>query len=287
MKVGAAFKKGKKTTYYITVPKKCPAGGFPVKSVLTLPRRRDRGSLVQGSVPQEVAADGGEFELLRERELGRSAKRDGGAIDTMAPPSCQLNRKEVIGLRMQTAGWRRGAAGFAGVLCVAALVAVVLLATSAGGSNGGYTVRAIFDDAGNVISGENVKIDGVTVGSVGSVTPTPQAQAAVVLKIENPGFQNFRADASCTIEPEALLGEKFVNCLPTQPRAAGTPLPPPLKKIPNGQEGAGEYLLPVQNTSSPVDVDLLNGHHAPARGRTLHDHHQRARRRARRRGGAT
>jgi phospholipid/cholesterol/gamma-HCH transport system substrate-binding protein len=176
----------------------------------------------------------------------------------MAPPSSQLNRKEVIGLRMQqTVWWRRGVAGIAGALCVAALVAVVLLATSAGGSNGSYTIRAIFDDAGNVISGENVKIDGVKVGTVGSVTPTPKAQAAVVLNIENPGFQNFRSDASCTIEPEALIGEKFVNCLPTQPRAVGTPLPPPLHKIPSGLEGAGEYLLPVTNTSSPVDVDLL------------------------------
>jgi ABC-type transporter Mla subunit MlaD len=169
-----------------------------------------------------------------------------------------LNRKEVIGLRTQTVGWRRGAAGIAGALCAAALVAVVLLATSAGGSNGSYTIRAIFDDAGNLVSGENVKIDGVTVGTVGSVTPTPQAQAAVVLKIQNPGFQDFRADASCTIEPEALLGEKFVNCLPTQPRAEGTPLPPPLRKIPSGHEGAGEVLLPVANTSSPVDVDLLD-----------------------------
>jgi phospholipid/cholesterol/gamma-HCH transport system substrate-binding protein len=137
------------------------------------------------------------------------------------------------------------------------MVVVVLLATSAGGSNGSYTVRAIFDDAGNVISGENVKIDGVKVGTVGSVTPTPKSQAAVVINIDNPGFQNFRSDASCTIEPEALIGEKFVNCLPTQPRAAGTPLPPPLRKIPSGHEGAGEYLLPVANTSSPVDVDLL------------------------------
>jgi ABC-type transporter Mla subunit MlaD len=34
-------------------------------------------------------------------------------------------------------------------------------------------VRAIFDDAGNIISGEDVKIDGVKVGTVGSVTPTP------------------------------------------------------------------------------------------------------------------
>jgi hypothetical protein len=33
--VGAAYKKGKKTTYYITVPKKCPKGGFPLKTVMT------------------------------------------------------------------------------------------------------------------------------------------------------------------------------------------------------------------------------------------------------------
>ncbi len=89
------------------------------------------------------------------------------------------------------------------------------------------------------------------------MTPTPQAKAAVVLNITNAGFKDFRADASCTIRPQALIGEKFVDCLPTQPRVAGTPLPPPLKKIGKGHEGAGQYLLPVQNTHSPVDVDLL------------------------------
>jgi virulence factor Mce-like protein len=151
-------------------------------------------------------------------------------------------------------GWR---ARIAAAATLIALAAAVLLATSAGGSNGGYTVRAIFDDAGNVISGEDVKIDGVKVGTIGSVTPTPQAKAAVVLKIENPGFQDFRQDASCIIRPEALIGEKYVDCLPTQTRPEGTPLPPPLKRIPSGQEGEGQYLLPVSNTSSPVDVDLL------------------------------
>jgi ABC-type transporter Mla subunit MlaD len=156
-----------------------------------------------------------------------------------------------------TVGWRRGAAGALGVLCVAALATVVLLAVSAGGSNGSYTVRAIFDDAGNIISGENVKIDGVKVGTVGSVTATPQATAAVVLNISNPGFKDFRADASCTVRPQALIGEKFVDCLPTQPRVEGTPLPPPLQKIASGKEGEGERLLPVTNTHSPVDVDLL------------------------------
>jgi phospholipid/cholesterol/gamma-HCH transport system substrate-binding protein len=161
-------------------------------------------------------------------------------------------------LRTQTVGWRSGAARAAAVVGVAALVVVVLLAVSAGGSNGGYRVRAIFDDAGNIIPGENVKIDGVKVGTVGSVTPTPQAQAAVVLNINNAGFQDFRADASCTIRPQALIGEKFVDCLPTQPRVEGTPLPPALHVIRSGQEGAGERLLPVTNTHSPVDVDLLN-----------------------------
>jgi phospholipid/cholesterol/gamma-HCH transport system substrate-binding protein len=154
-------------------------------------------------------------------------------------------------------GWRRLAGGIAGAACVAAVVGAVLLGLSAGGSSGGYEVRAIFDDAGSLISGENVKIDGVKVGTVTSVTPTPQAKAAVVLNIENPGFKNFRADATCRISPQSLIGEKYVDCLPTQTRVEGAPLPPPLKKIPSGREGAGEYLLPVANTSSPVDVDLL------------------------------
>jgi ABC-type transporter Mla subunit MlaD len=153
-------------------------------------------------------------------------------------------------------GGARRVAAVAVLVAVGALVAV-LLATSAGGSNGSYEVRAVFDDAANIIPGENVKIGGVKVGTVGSVTATPQAKAAVVLNISSAGFKDFRADASCTIRPQALIGEKFVDCLPTQPRVAGTPLPPPLHKIPSGREGAGQLLLPVQNTHSPVDVDLL------------------------------
>jgi phospholipid/cholesterol/gamma-HCH transport system substrate-binding protein len=157
-----------------------------------------------------------------------------------------------------TSRWRRGRVAVAAGVGALAILVAVLLATSAGGGGSGYSVRAIFDDAANIIPGEDVKIDGVKVGVVGAVTPTPQQKAAVVLHIETPGFQDFRSDASCTIEPEALIGEKFVNCLPTQPRAEGTPLPPALKKIPKGQEGEGEYLLPVENTSSPVDTDLLS-----------------------------
>jgi hypothetical protein len=34
VKIGAAFRKGRKVTYYGTVPKRCPKGGFPLKSEL-------------------------------------------------------------------------------------------------------------------------------------------------------------------------------------------------------------------------------------------------------------
>ena len=118
-------------------------------------------------------------------------------------------------------------------------------------------MRAIFDDAGNLIPGEDVLIDGVKVGTVGEVVPTPQAKAAVTLDIENAGFQDFRTDATCTIKIQSLIGEKNVDCLPTQPRPVGTPLPPPLPKIPSGHEGAGERYMSVEHTSSPVDVDLV------------------------------
>jgi phospholipid/cholesterol/gamma-HCH transport system substrate-binding protein len=160
----------------------------------------------------------------------------------------------MVRVRKDRVGRKRVAAGIA-VACL--ILAAALLATSAGGGNGSYRVRAIFDDAGNIIPGEDVKIDGVKVGKVGSVTPTPQAKAAVVLNINNDGFKDFRQDASCEVRPQALIGEKYVDCLPTQPRVEGTAPAPALRKIPSGQEGEGERLLPVQRTSSPVDVDLL------------------------------
>ncbi|HXB63674.1 MAG TPA: MlaD family protein [Solirubrobacteraceae bacterium] len=152
----------------------------------------------------------------------------------------------------------KAAAAIAAALCALVALVAILFATAAGGGGGGYTVWAEFDDAGNLVTSENVKIDGVKVGTVGTVSPTPGGRAAVTLNIANPGFQDFREDATCTIEPQALIGEKYVNCLPTQQRAEGAPLPPPLGKIPSGQEGAGDYKLPVARTSSPVGVDLLS-----------------------------
>ena len=119
-----------------------------------------------------------------------------------------------------------------------------------------YRVRAIFDNAGFVIPGEDVKIAGVKVGRIESLDVTDQFKAAVVLEISEPGYQDFRRDASCIVRPQSLIGERFVECKPTQPRAAGSQPPPALSVIEDGP-GKGQRLLPVENTSQSVDIDVV------------------------------
>ncbi len=155
---------------------------------------------------------------------------------------------------------------------VAAIVVVVLLAGGSSGSSG-YVVRAIFDSGGFMVKGEEVRVAGATVGEIESVGVTMPGEidsyengkkqavpgkAVIVMNIEDPGFQDFRSDASCLIRPQSLIGEKFVDCRPTLPRAPGSPPPPSLKKIPAGEPGAGQFLLPVENNSTSVDPDLIN-----------------------------
>ena len=87
--------------------------------------------------------------------------------------------------------------------------------------------------------------------------PTP-ARPSSSCEIDDPGFQDFREDASCLIRPQSLLGEKFVECEPTQPRAPGTEAPPALEEIPDGEPGEGQHLLPLERNGKAVDLDLVN-----------------------------
>jgi ABC-type transporter Mla subunit MlaD len=153
---------------------------------------------------------------------------------------------------------------------VAALL-ITLPAIGSNGSTGDYKVRGIFDNGSFVVNGEEVRVAGATVGTVESVDVTSNTEiasdeggphavpgkAVVVMKINDSGFKDFRTDASCLIRPQSLIGEKFIDCTPTQPRAAGTQPPPPLQQIPDGQPGSGQYLLPLENNGKTVDLDLI------------------------------
>jgi phospholipid/cholesterol/gamma-HCH transport system substrate-binding protein len=110
------------------------------------------------------------------------------------------------------------------------VIALAFFGLGSGGNSGGsYQVRAIFDNGGFVVADEDVRIAGANVGSVESVgvtmpdepatsdgKPDP-GKAIVVMSIEDPAFQDFRSDASCIIRPGSLLGEKYIDCEPTQP----------------------------------------------------------------------
>ena len=151
-----------------------------------------------------------------------------------------------------------------------AAVAILVTGSAAGGEDGKYEVRAIFDNAAFLVPGEEVRIAGAKVGEVAEIDisgddevvredgSTDPGKAVVVLNITDPGFQDFRTDASCLIRPQSLIGEKFVECRPTEPRAAGTPAPPELELIGDDQPGAGQRLLPLERNGTAVDLDLVN-----------------------------
>jgi len=156
---------------------------------------------------------------------------------------------------------------------VVAVVAVVLLVSGGDSSSNGYRVRAIFDNGAFMVNGEQVRVAGANVGTIESVDVSMPGEtvayrngkpvavpgkAIIVMNISDPGFQDFRRDATCQIRPQSLIGEKFVDCRPTLPRAPGSPPPPPLKQIPDGEPGAGEYLLPLGSNGTSVDPDLIN-----------------------------
>jgi phospholipid/cholesterol/gamma-HCH transport system substrate-binding protein len=162
---------------------------------------------------------------------------------------------------------RRIAATALGLLALGALVAL----PATGADDGPYRVRAVFDNGGFVVEGEEVRIAGARAGTVESVDVSrpdevvsledgPEAipgKAVVVLAIDDEAFRDFREDASCIIRPASLIGEKYVDCVPTQPRAPGSEPPPELEQIGDGERGEGQRLLPLENNGKAVDLDLI------------------------------
>jgi virulence factor Mce-like protein len=135
---------------------------------------------------------------------------------------------------------------------IAAAVAAAIAAAfgaapqSAQGSSQ-YTFDAIFDDARGLISGQLVKIAGATAGSIESVSITPDFKARIQMSVGSQ-FAPFHIDAHCTIRPQGLIAENYIDC---NPGRLGSPALEARAGFPP--------TVPVAHTTEPVNLlDLFN-----------------------------
>jgi phospholipid/cholesterol/gamma-HCH transport system substrate-binding protein len=83
-----------------------------------------------------------------------------------------------------------------------------------GGSDGGYTVEARFDNIGDLKPGSPVTMAGVRVGRVESIRFDPKDfKAAVVLRIEDQ-YKEIPEDSDASIQTAGLLGGKYIGIGP-------------------------------------------------------------------------
>jgi phospholipid/cholesterol/gamma-HCH transport system substrate-binding protein len=124
------------------------------------------------------------------------------------------------------------------VLAIGAVALIVVLSLSGGSSS--YVVRAEFADASGLRPDFTVRLDGAAVGNVASVTVTPRTTAMVTLDLDS-GAAPVGRNASVSIQPSNLLGEKFVDLTPgnlAEPAPSGT-------------------LIPLARTSTPTELDQV------------------------------
>jgi ABC-type transporter Mla subunit MlaD len=130
---------------------------------------------------------------------------------------------------------------------ILACVAAVLLTGAKGGDSETPTYRLLFDNAFGLVEGGDFRVGGVTAGATKTFEVKERKGerpvAEVEVQINEPGFGDFRKDASCTIKPQSLIGEYYVDCQP-----GNSP-----EKLPKDGKGT----VPVEQTSSVIPADLV------------------------------
>jgi virulence factor Mce-like protein len=124
--------------------------------------------------------------------------------------------------------------------------AAVLLAGASSDEKSGKRYRVVFDNAFGLVEGGDFQVGGVTAGRTSDLHVVKEQgespKAVVTVEINEPGFDDFRTDATCDIKPQSLIGEYFVDCQP-----GSSP-----EKLPEGGT------VPVEQTTSTIPADLVN-----------------------------
>jgi phospholipid/cholesterol/gamma-HCH transport system substrate-binding protein len=92
-------------------------------------------------------------------------------------------------------------AAFAAVAIAIVAVGVILLG---GGSS--YKVKAIFQNASQIVSGDQVKVAGNPIGTVSDIALTPDGLAQLTLDISDSSYQNLPRGTIATVRQSSLSG---------------------------------------------------------------------------------
>ena len=154
---------------------------------------------------------------------------------------------------MGGAAWTDGYSGVATstavgriVAIVAVVAAVLVVAFLLLGSGDSYKVTAEFQNASQLVPGNEVEVAGTPVGSVGGVDLGPDGTALVELEISEGDYAPLHRGTVATVRSQSLSGiaNRYVQLqLPTAQEQG--------KEIPDGGT------LPLRATVSEVDLDQL------------------------------
>ncbi len=139
----------------------------------------------------------------------------------------------------------------AAIAAVAIVVVAVVVIVFSGGSS--YHVKAIFRDASQLVTGDQVEVAGNSIGSVSSISLTPTGQAELTLDINNHSYTPLRQGTLATVRQASLSGiaNRYVDL------RLGPGNAPALK------DGS---VIGTRYTTSAVDLDqLFNTLNAPTR----------------------
>ena len=130
------------------------------------------------------------------------------------------------------------------ILALAALVAAVALAALAMfGGEDGYKVKAVFQNAGQLVPGNEVRVGGQPIGKISDIELDQSANAVVTMEVGDP-VAPLHEGTSATIRATSLSGitSRYIS----------------LKPGPNNREELedGER-IGADETSAPVDLDTL------------------------------
>ena len=123
------------------------------------------------------------------------------------------------------------------------IAAVALVALAMFGGGGSYRVKATFQNAGQLVSGNAVQVGGGVVGSITDIDLDDSAQAVVTMELDDE-LAPLHAGTEATIRSTSLSGvaSRYVSLQP-------------------GPQSAGEIddggVIGADETSAPVDIDVL------------------------------